>query len=120
MIIFGWGHRTTKHHGPTTFIKCPNCKNDAWWHLVSYNTWFTLFFIPIFPYESAHLLLCEVCQQGIELIGDKIKKAKELNELSCTFLDDQITESEYISSKQQINLLPPDYNEGGVLNTNIK
>ena len=61
MIIFGWGHRTTNDFGPTLALNCPNCKNDSWWHLVSYKTWFTLFFIPVIPYESEHLLLCEIC-----------------------------------------------------------
>lgn len=105
IIFFGWGHRITKEFGPTIALHCPNCKNDGWWHLVSYKTWFTLFFIPVIPYESKHLLLCEICSQGLELKGDQINKAKKLNNSAGLFIEKRISESEYLDSADQIKLL---------------
>ena len=72
MIIFGWGKVTNKKYGPTMVTKCPNCHNETWLQLYMYRKWFTLFFIPVIPYSTNHLLLCEVCSQGVELKGEKI------------------------------------------------
>jgi hypothetical protein len=104
MIIFGWGHRTSKQYGPTLAVKCPNCGNDSWWHLLLLRTWFTLFFIPVIPYESKHVLICEVCGDGIELSIDQIVKAKEMNELANALIEDRITKSEYNRSVNDIQL----------------
>jgi hypothetical protein len=104
MIIFGWGKVTHKDYGATMATKCPNCSNDTWLQLTRYRKWFTLFFIPVVPYSSKHLLLCEVCSQGVELKGDKIQSAKQLNELTQGFFSERITKDEYWGKANQIEL----------------
>lgn len=95
MLIFGWGHQTKKDYGPTFPMKCPNCNNNTYWHFVHYRVWFTLFFIPVIPYESKYYLLCEVCSKGIELQGQQIDKTKQLNQDTMDFLKGIIIEEQY-------------------------
>jgi len=95
MIIFGWGHQTRKGYGPTLPLTCPNCNNKVFWHLSHLRVWLTLFFIPVIPYESRYYLLCEICSQGVELIGSQIDKAKQLNQATTSFLNNEITQEQY-------------------------
>jgi hypothetical protein len=104
MIIFGWGKVTHKDYGATMATKCPNCNNDTWLLLSRYRKWFTLFFIPVIPYSSRHLLLCEVCSQGLELKGAKIQRARQLNELTQGMLSETITKDEYWCKANEIEL----------------
>lgn len=96
-FLFGWGHQTRKDYGPTLPITCPNCHNQCYWHLLHVRVWFTLFFIPVIPYESKHYLLCEVCSRGMELDHEQISKAKELNQATAAFLSKTITEEAYVA-----------------------
>jgi hypothetical protein len=105
MIIFGWGRVANKKYGATVVTKCPNCNNDTWLQLYRHRKWFTLFFIPVIPYSSKHLLLCEVCSQGVELKGEKIKRAKQMNELTQGLLGETITKDEYWAKAKEIELL---------------
>jgi len=63
-FVLGWGRQTNKDLGPTLPVMCPNCKNEGIWHHHQSQLWFTLFFLPVFPYQSKHLLLCDVCSRG--------------------------------------------------------
>jgi hypothetical protein len=105
MIIFGWGKATNLQYGPTLGVTCPNCNNETWYHLLRRRLWFTLFFIPVIPYSSEYLLLCQVCSQGIKLTGDKIEKAKRLNELTQKLLNKEMSASEYQFETKNIKLL---------------
>jgi hypothetical protein len=96
-FLFGWGHQTTKDYGPAIPIVCPNCHNEGYWHLLHVRVWFTLFFIPLIPYESNHYLLCEICSRGMELSGEQVTKAKELSEATAAYLSKTMTEEVYAS-----------------------
>lgn len=76
MIIFGWGKRTVKHHGDTLPMTCRNCNNKVFYKLVEIKTWFTLFFIPVIPYSSKKVLMCDVCKSGMDLSTNGFKEAK--------------------------------------------
>ena len=104
MIIYGWGRVTTKEYGPTMAVECPNCDNDTWLHLYRQRKWFTLFFIPVIPYSSKHLLLCEVCSQGIELKGDQIQRAKQMNELTQGLFNESFSKDEYWKQADRIEI----------------
>jgi hypothetical protein len=91
-FLFGWGHQTTKDYGPAVPMTCPNCRNNAYWHLLHIRVWFTLFFVPVIPYESKHYLLCEICSRGMELNGEQITKAKELSAATAAYLNKAMTE----------------------------
>lgn len=95
MIIFGWGYETRKEYGPTLLARCPNCNNEVFLYLFHIRVWFTLFFIPVIPYESKWHLLCEVCSRGVELNGDDIEKVKKLSLTTKAFLNKEITQNRY-------------------------
>ncbi len=67
MIIFGFGRRRVKDCGEGATYTCPNCHNTSRFRLLIRRTWFTLFFIPVIPYETAYLELCPVCRYGGEI-----------------------------------------------------
>jgi len=75
-------------------VTCPDRNNQTWLHLVSYKTWFTLFFIPVIPYESKDLLLGPMCSVGLELQGPQMEKAKRLNLPAERFLANEIPEAQ--------------------------
>ena len=64
-----------------------------------------MFFIPVIPYESGHLLICSVCSQGTELDKTKQAKAKELVELARSLREQQISQDEFETHASTIRLL---------------
>lgn len=104
-ILFGWGHRTTKDHGPTLPINCPNCHNQTYWRYKHVRTWFTLFFIPVIPYDNDHYLLCDICQQGIVLKEEERERAKILAGYTGLYINRQMSEPEYTARVSEARLL---------------
>lgn len=94
-FIFGWGRGTDKDLGPTLPITCPNCHNDTVWHFHQVEKWFTLFFLPVLPYESNYFFLCPVCSRGIQLEGDQLDHAKRLNAAAQSYLAGTMSEAEF-------------------------
>lgn len=66
-IIFGWGRRTISVLGFTAANLYANCRNTSPWKVIKVRRWFTLFFIPIIPYESRYVAMCPVCNRGIQV-----------------------------------------------------
>ncbi|MCK4744799.1 zinc-ribbon domain-containing protein [Candidatus Parcubacteria bacterium] len=95
MIIFGWGHQTVKNYGVVFKNQCGNCKNDDYWQLIKTTTWFTLFFIPIIPYNVRHLLICPICEHGVELNNTKAYEFKNIAEANTDLINNKITMGEY-------------------------
>jgi hypothetical protein len=79
-IIFGWSHTRLKEFGALIMRMCEHCHNEAAWHLVSRSVWFTLFFIPVFPYERDHFLICPVCRTGLQLTDEQFAGLKAMAE----------------------------------------
>ena len=104
-IVFGWGRRTNKDHGPTLPITCPNCHNQTYWRLWHSRTWFTLFFIPVIPYENDHMLLCDICKRGIRLDSAAADRAKVLNQWTTMYLNRQLSDQEYQARLSEARLL---------------
>ncbi len=97
MIIFGWGHTIQKDYGETYPMKCSRCNNTDYWRLFRIRVWFDLFFIPVFPYKSNHYLLCPICNSGFKLDYHNLELAKELNQITLSFLDKKMTNKQYIA-----------------------
>lgn len=95
MIIFGWGFQTIKNLGPAFRRLCDNCHNEEYWILSRIMTWFTLFFIPIFPYEVKHHLACPVCKYGLVLNGEQVSSIKPIAVANQLLVDGKITQAEY-------------------------
>lgn len=75
-ILVGFGKRTRKDFGETGRVQqCIWCSNSVFYHLVRTNTWFTYFFIPIFPYRSEYRIECPICHNGLALKKAEIKAA---------------------------------------------
>jgi len=66
-IIFGWGRRTMQTLGWLSPRTCSNCHNEGPWALVRIRRWFSLFFIPVIPYETDYVAMCPVCSRGINV-----------------------------------------------------
>jgi len=94
-VIFGWGFTTTHVFGAVLPLLCPNCHNEQFWVLKRIRRWFTLFFIPIFPYESTHALMCPICGVGRELSGVELKRAKLFAETNAAYQSGTLREEEY-------------------------
>ena len=74
MIFFGWGYQRTSSKILPFQGKCSSCNNIVDWYLVQVSTWFTLFFLPIFPYSRKAFILCPICKSGIEVDRSFIKQ----------------------------------------------
>ncbi|HMK92319.1 MAG TPA: zinc-ribbon domain-containing protein [Thermoleophilia bacterium] len=72
-IIFGFGRRTIRVLGFTGVRLCPNCRNSSQWKVLLIRTWFTLFFVPVIPYESRHVAMCPVCSRGVQVDAQAAK-----------------------------------------------
>ena len=89
MVIFGWGYQRQSSKILPFQGKCSSCNNTVDWYLVRVSTWFTLFFIPIFPYSRKAFVLCPICGSGIEIDRSFIKQLEYPN-ISHQELQDMI------------------------------
>lgn len=63
-----WGTRQfQKLMGYARQYTCRNCGNVSAWQVIRTMRWFTLFFIPIFPFSVKYFVLCPVCQHGAQV-----------------------------------------------------
>ncbi|MBN1594667.1 zinc-ribbon domain-containing protein [candidate division FCPU426 bacterium] len=108
-FIFGWGNREQEDVGPTFRIKCPNCDKTEFWHLIQVKNYFTLFFIPVFPYETKNLIMCPVCTNAIEVHEPLTQKIQAVADIHRQFAGEKITEFEYKVKME--NKYEPAYNE---------
>jgi hypothetical protein len=106
MIIFGWGHQTIKQIGIAFKQLCGHCHNEDYWILTRIMTWFTLFFIPIFPYSIKYFLSCPVCKYGLTLDDKQVDEIKPLAEINQSLVDGEITQEEYQLRIQKLNSGP--------------
>lgn len=78
MIIFGWGGGRAKDFGPALPTDCPNCNNEVVLRYYTSTKWFSLFFIPVIPYNKRHLLICPICTWGLNLTPAQVPPARSL------------------------------------------
>jgi hypothetical protein len=76
VIIFGWGHEKTRSFGATEEDRCPCCDKIGRWELKEVSEWFTIFFVPIFPYKREYLSLCPICKSGMELKRGEFRRLR--------------------------------------------
>lgn len=75
-FLFGWGNTTNKKEDETPIEICEHCHTD-YLYLTKVTSWFTVFFIPVFPYESEYYYLCHNCEYGFELKHDQVEGIKD-------------------------------------------
>ena len=77
MIVI-WGSRNTKKVlGNAGVYTCTHCQRAIIFQVIRVRTWFTLFWIPIFPYSNKYFVMCPTCSNGYD-----ITKAEALQELA--------------------------------------
>ena len=103
MIIFGWGRQTIKNIGVVFKNLCSHCHNEEYWVLTRIMTWFTLFFIPIIPYETKYHLSCPVCKYGLTLDHKQIQELRPVAETNQLLIDGKITQEEHQARMQQLH-----------------
>lgn len=101
-FIFGWDHQKTTNYGAVEPYKCQNCHNTEFWQLNKISRFFTFFFIPIFPHDSAYWLHCPTCNYGIKLDKSEFKNCKLIAEINSDFLEKIITKDERIKQLEEI------------------
>jgi hypothetical protein len=94
-VLVGFGNEQKRDYGAAVPVTCPNCHNQTYLHLVEVKKRFSLFFVPLFPYDSDYYLLCTVCSRGVELDEEQFEKAKKLCRATRAFREGRISEDEY-------------------------
>lgn len=111
--MLGFNKRTFKVIGETNPQKCRKCSHERPFKMVEEKTWFTLLFIPLFPYKTRKLLVCQVCGAGYEAEGDmkvtevepmdknlkSTEKETAYNLIKEKFDKGEISKNEYIRMK---------------------
>jgi hypothetical protein len=97
VILFGWGGGKPKDFGAAVPVLCPNCHNQTTLHYVKATRWFRLYFIPLIPYSTKHLLLCPVCSRGMEMTKAQAQLAYEMVGHTSTFVNGGATQELYES-----------------------
>lgn len=103
MIIFGWGYRRTKSIGPVKESHCGRCNNSVSLELVKLSTWFTLFFIPVFPYENRKLLVCPICGAYEEISKEEFDELETLKRQGL--LEIKVNNSGRLKTETQLNYI---------------
>lgn len=106
LIIYGTKDFKRVKGRSTKYIHCQNCGMDSQWQLTNVWTWFTLYYIPLFPVWKKKMLFCPSCSCGIK-IG---KKNQEL-------LDDVVLSS---SQKKGISAGPAPEQPGSIQTVGIE
>ena len=109
-ILFG--NKETRHnYGPIIPVICPHCHNPTNLRLGETKKWFTLFLIPILPYESTYWLTCEICSRGVELDDDQFEKAKRVCRAARAWRAERISRERYETILKRSRLI--EYTSGG-------
>lgn len=59
------------------------------------SEWFTLFFVPVFPYKIESYLICPICEYGFKLDGEKFEQLRPMAEANQLLINGKISESEH-------------------------
>jgi hypothetical protein len=102
-FIFGWNHQESTSYGPVEQHKCENCHNTEYWHLDKISKYFTLFFIPIIPYDSDNWFHCPICNYGIKLDKDEFQNYKSIAEINSAFLEKKISDEDRIKQLEEVH-----------------
>lgn len=96
MIIFWRWRQINKDIWPTYNLKCEHCNNESFFYIKRISTRFTLFFIPIFPYEWYYFLYCPTCEHWIKLSYSKAENLVDIAKLNNRFVNKEITKDDYL------------------------
>ncbi len=75
-LIFGFGRTTRKLIGPDGYFYCRSCGRDVRWMVYKLTRWFTIFFIPVIPYNREYYLSCSSCSEVIPISYEQAEQWK--------------------------------------------
>jgi len=99
-LIIGWGGGRKKDHGPALPLVCPNCKNQVTLRYVTVTSWLRLFFIPVIPYRTRHLLVCPVCTWALKVDREHLPLAERLVEATAALSAGSMAQQDYQQAAQ--------------------
>lgn len=67
LILYGTRNFTIDKGRSARYFRCQHCGAEGQWKIANVWTWFTLFFIPLFPVWKRKLLMCPQCDYGIKI-----------------------------------------------------
>jgi len=76
IFIFGLGYTKTYNYQAKMETICPRCNNTVYMNLTKITKWFTLFFIPVFPYDTKFIITCPACPYEVSVNGAYFENAK--------------------------------------------
>ena len=94
IFIFGFEPRE-KTIGPVNERTCPKCNNKRFWLLKTAGNWFSLFFIPIIPYNKKYFVQCPICGESETVSTAQFEDLKKQAELNNEALADDLSADEY-------------------------
>jgi hypothetical protein len=94
IFIFGI---TPRHKviGPAEERTCTHCHNTRFWLLKKESQWFSLFFIPLIPFGTKHLLQCPICGMAEQLTQDEFQEMQAKATLNKEALSGRMKPDEY-------------------------
>ncbi|MFF0311820.1 zinc-ribbon domain-containing protein [Streptosporangium sp. NPDC004379] len=75
-MLFIFGLRTVVQRLGMITLVCRNCGNTAAQALAKRVTKFSLFFIPIFPVRTRHVMQCTYCGAAYDVSRDEMKRLR--------------------------------------------
>ena len=83
IILFGWRPINSKDGRPPVTVICPNCRQSVEMVGKSQRTWFTLFFIPVFPISGATpFVQCSSCGAAFNADLDQMHRNQAISDNS--------------------------------------
>ncbi len=95
VLIFGWGQGSVDDRGEVAPIRCPNCHNDVFLHLVRSTKEVSLYFVPVMPYGTDEYLVCRVCGHGLHVALEHQSAVEGMRAATLLFREGRITEPDY-------------------------
>jgi len=75
-IVYGWGNVKRTYVTDVARLTCPRCQVKGAWGLWRITKRATLYWIPVLPYSSHHVLFCPYCEAGIELTRGQLREVR--------------------------------------------
>jgi hypothetical protein len=95
VLIFGWGQGSVDDRGEVAPVRCPNCHNDVFLHLVRSTKEVSHYFIPVMPYGTDEYLVCRVCGHGLHVALEHQTAVEGMRAATRLFREGRITEPDY-------------------------
>ena len=96
MLILGTREFIIKKGVVGSIFYCEACGLESRWELVRVWTWFTLFFLPVFPIWLKTVIRCPGCECGIKI------RWKDREEMIKYFHEDQVSQVQAESLREAI------------------